>query len=99
RGNGGLDRHKVHLPKTAYLGCYFCYYLISNTKPIKPAGTEGPAETWKNGTTRRLSPASRRTLDVRNRSRTVRRRPRNPQVLPISSRPCTSSTSHREGRV
>ena len=68
RGNSSLHRHKAISPEP----CYFCYFLISNAKPIKPAVTVGAAQKWKSWPTRLLSPLSSRTLDVRNRSRTLR---------------------------
>src|ERR1035438_6962992 len=82
--------------ETGYLRCYFYYYLISNTKPIKPAVTEGVAEKWKTETTRLLSPGFRHTLHVRNRSRTLPRRQCNLAMPPISFRPYTDSTLYSQ---
>src|SRR5260370_2476167 len=93
RGNSGLHRHKSFSPIQRYLLATFITILISNAKPIKPAVTVGPSQKWKTGATRLLSPGSRRTLDVSNRSRTLRRRWCNLAELPISSLPYTTSTS------
>src|ERR1039457_6452571 len=86
----------TYVPRYCYLRCYFYYYLITNKKPKNPAEKEGAGEKWKTGTTRLLSPGSRHTLDVRNRSRTLRRRQCNLAILPISALPCTTSTSHSQ---
>src|SRR5215831_7995490 len=71
---------------------YFCYFLISNAKPIKPAVTVGPLETWKTFLTLPFPPTSRVTLDVRNRSVSLRSPYCNLPRSPASYNPFTSST-------
>src|SRR5581483_6453875 len=93
RGYGGFHRHKVRLPETCHFSCYFWYYLISNTKPIKPAVTVGDAEKWKTLSTHLFSLASLLTAHVRNRSRTLRSAYCNSPRISISTTPCTTSTS------
>src|SRR5260370_6231256 len=87
RGNSGLHRHKSFSPIQRYLLTTFITILISNAKPIKPAVTVGPSQKWKTEATRLLSPGSRRSLDVRNCSRTLRRWLSNLSEPPNSSQP------------
>src|SRR5215469_18529423 len=41
-----FHRHKTKSPIARH---YFCYFLISKEKPIKPAVTAGASEKWKSG--------------------------------------------------